>query len=212
MYKVFINGKPLVITNNTSLFEKKKAVIKRVFTTKESLNEAVKQAVESENDPTWIYAFDINQCWENFKKNFKCIDAAGGIVRNDKQEILFIYRRKKWDLPKGKTEKGESLHQTALREVEEECGITVNLHTPNLRETTYHTYKENGKLVLKSSYWYLMDLAEDSPTPVPQTEEDIEKVRWLHPENLSMVYNKSFINIIDLCKKYQKDFDIISVL
>ncbi len=208
MYKVFINGKPLVITNNADKFERKKGVVKHVYTSKEPFNITVKQAINSKTEIHWIYAFDINQCWEQFRKNFKCVTAGGGIVRNQDEDLLFIYRRKKWDLPKGKAEAGETIAETALREVEEECGITVKLSSEEVFETTYHTYKEGGRLVLKTSVWFLMDILEDSPTPVPQKEEDIEEVRWLHPENLSIVYNNSFVNIIDLCKKYQEAHEI----
>ena len=109
----------------------------------------------------------------------KLVVAAGGyVVRAGKKkpEVLLIYRRGKWDLPKGKLEKGESIETCALREVQEEVGIKkLKMLTP--AGTTFHTYPEKGRLKLKTTYWYLMHTPETSFTP--QTEEDIEAVAWV---------------------------------
>ena len=79
-----------------------------------------------------------------FKEQFKTIEAAGGLVKKGDKTLL-IYRLKKWDLPKGKLEKGETIPEGALREVEEECGIKVSLGQKIC--TTRHTYsmKEKNK-------------------------------------------------------------------
>ncbi|GAB5519089.1 MAG: hypothetical protein RhofKO_13400 [Rhodothermales bacterium] len=109
----------------------------------------------------------------------KLVVAAGGyVVRSGKKkpEVLLIYRRGKWDLPKGKLEKGESIEDCALREVQEEVGIK-KLKTLEPAGTTFHTYPEKGKLKLKTTYWYLMHTPETVFTP--QTEEDIEEVAWV---------------------------------
>ncbi|TXC81750.1 NUDIX hydrolase [Luteibaculum oceani] len=211
MYKVFINGNPLVITNRASLFEQKKAVKKLVFTKKSSLENAIKTHLTDKDQLLWIYAYDIEQCWMIFQDLFKNISAGGGLVRNEKGELLFIYRRKKWDLPKGKTEKGESISETAIREVEEECGINVALSDSEIFKTTYHVYFEKGKPILKTSHWFLMDLLPESTEPIPQEEEEIEKVSWFHPENLSIVYRNSFFNIIDLCQHYCEQMEIKTI-
>lgn len=200
-----------MITNNSKDFEEKVAVDKHVFIGKNDLELQVKKVLRNEIKLLWVFAFDIQECWKVFKSFFKCIDAGGGIVRNDKDEVLFIFRRKKWDLPKGKAERGEQINETALREVEEECGIKVKLDDPEIYTSSYHVYKEAGKYVLKTSYWFLMHIDENSPAPTPQAEEEIEKVDWVHPENFSVVYRNSFFNIIDLCEHYVQDQQVLNL-
>ncbi len=204
MYKVFINGNPLVITNSAQKFEQKKSVKKVVFTGKKSIEPHVQSVLKKEVGALWIYAFELDKCWNHFTSLFKNVLAGGGIVRNATGEVLFIYRKKKWDLPKGKAEKGETIAQTAVREVMEECGITVTLDETEVFKNTYHVYREGSKWVLKKSVWFLMHLNSDSPEPVPQIEEDIERIVWVHPENFESVYSNSFHNIIDLCKAYNE--------
>ena len=109
------------------------------------------------------------------RAKFKIVKAAGGLVRK-KEKFLMIYRLKKWDLPKGKKEKDENYRQTAVREVEEECNVTVKLAYKIC--TTWHTYTMNKRAMLKKTRWYLMDCTDDSRMK-PQTAEDIEEARWM---------------------------------
>jgi 8-oxo-dGTP pyrophosphatase MutT (NUDIX family) len=110
------------------------------------------------------------------KRSFRCIEAAGGVVRDLLGRYLMIYRRGHWDLPKGKVDDGESLEECALREVQEETGLTsLRMKDPLL--TTYHVYDHEGRAVLKSSHWFYMDFVGKEPA-VPQTEEDIERIEW----------------------------------
>src|SRR5215510_275068 len=100
----------------------------------------------------------------------KKIIAAGGLVVNDRDELLMIFRRGKWDLPKGKLDKGESLKDCAIREVEEETGLkNITLGPPLI--ITYHTYHEGARFILKESHWYKMSVSGQQNL-VPQTEED----------------------------------------
>ena len=112
---------------------------------------------------------------EELKEKFKVIHAAGGIV-SKKEELLFIKRLGKWDLPKGKVEKGEDVADAAQREVEEECGVETTLGE-KIGET-WHTYQFKGKNVLKCTHWYEMQCSNDQAL-APQVEEDIEEVIWL---------------------------------
>lgn len=136
-----------------------------------------------------IYHEDVNELKTIFFASFKLIDAAGGVVINPGQEVLMIFRRGNWDLPKGKLDPGETLEQCALREVEEETGIRdVAILRPVTydglsQEATFHVYSEKGSWILKASYWYLMETAYDG-VPVPQTSEDIEIVKWVNPASL----------------------------
>lgn len=107
------------------------------------------------------------------------IQAGGGLVINEKNEILFIYRRQKWDLPKGKLDTGENIEECAIREVMEETGIK-KLTIGNLLVITTHTYEEKGFSVQKETHWFLMNATTlDNPILSPQLEEDIEKIEWV---------------------------------
>jgi mutator protein MutT len=109
----------------------------------------------------------------------KKIQAGGGLVINEKNEILFIYRRQKWDLPKGKLDIGEKIEECAIREVMEETGIK-NLTIGNLLVITTHTYEEKGVSVQKETHWFLMNATTlENPIFTPQLEEDIEKIEWV---------------------------------
>ena len=109
----------------------------------------------------------------------KKIQAGGGLVINEKNEILFIYRRQKWDLPKGKLDIGENIEECAIREVMEETGIK-KLTIGDLLVITTHTYEEKGISVQKETHWFLMNATTlDNPILYPQLEEDIEKIEWV---------------------------------
>jgi 8-oxo-dGTP pyrophosphatase MutT (NUDIX family) len=133
---------------------------------------------------------------EWFKSLFSIVEAAGGLVKNNKGEYLFIYRHGKWDLPKGKIEKGESIKKAAVREVEEECGISELTISKEITPT-YHTYHLNEKQILKPTYWFEMNCGDDSQ-PIPQEEEGITEVRWITPENFEMVKKNTYESIKDV--------------
>src|SRR5258705_8336444 len=104
-----------------------------------------------------FYHPSLEELKKAFFKKFSFIQAAGGLVLNEKKEILLIFRRGKWDLPKGKLDKGEKLEDCAIREVEEETGLKkIELVSP--LTTTYHTYHEGTKFILKESHWYMMNV------------------------------------------------------
>ncbi len=119
------------------------------------------------------------------------INAGGGLVQNTEGEYLLIFRNGLWDLPKGKQEEGEEISLTALREVEEECGIT-GLEQGELLCITHHTYRMNGEHMLKHTYWYNMTYKGDCTTAIPQQEEGISRCEWVPasrlPEYLQNTY------------------------
>jgi 8-oxo-dGTP pyrophosphatase MutT (NUDIX family) len=131
-----------------------------------------------------------------FWKKFTIVKAAGGLVLNKNKEILMISRRGKWDLPKGKLDEGETIEQCALREVEEETGLK-NIHLQKHLLTTYHTYHESGKFILKESHWYNMTIS-DKQVLIPQAEEDITEARWVQHEQLNELMNNTFPSIKDV--------------
>ncbi|MBR4786852.1 MAG: NUDIX domain-containing protein [Bacteroidales bacterium] len=119
---------------------------------------------------------DSPEAFDQFACDFRIIHAAGGIVRNENDEILMIYRLGKWDFPKGKVEAGEQYHEAAMREVQEETGVhDITLDKP--LPSTFHTYELHGEPILKETHWYAMR-APQQPL-VPQTEEDISQAVWV---------------------------------
>jgi 8-oxo-(d)GTP phosphatase len=125
------------------------------------------------------------------KSHFKIVEAAGGLVLKD-DKILMMYRLKKWDLPKGKLEKNEKPKLGALREVEEECNIKVQLDYKIC--STWHTYSQNGSRMLKKTKWYAMTCLDDSKMK-PQLEEDIEELIWMGPEEIRVALFTSYASI-----------------
>ena len=129
----------------------------------------------------------------------KKIEAAGGAVQLRKNhKLLLIFRNGKWDLPKGKLERGESPEEAAIREVKEECGIRSLIITRPLCET-YHSYELKGKPVLKKTYWFEMTCQEDE-VPVPQTMEGITEARWMDEKEVKKAMENTYPNILEVLK------------
>ena len=123
------------------------------------------------------------------------IIAAGGIVMNLNHEILWIYRRGFWDLPKGKLDPNETIENCAIREVMEETGIN-HLVLGKLILTTTHQYHDKylNEEVEKTTYWYQMS-TDKLQAGIPQTEEDIEAVAWVKQADLAPYLAKTYDNI-----------------
>jgi 8-oxo-dGTP pyrophosphatase MutT (NUDIX family) len=124
--------------------------------------------------------------------------AAGGLVENEKGQILFMFRRGKWDLPKGKLDPGETLEECALREVTEETGVE-RLELRKFLLQTLHEYEELGKVIQKKTHWFHMAAASHQ-TLVPQTEEDITELRWIAPENFEIVLRNTYPAIVEVLR------------
>ena len=133
----------------------------------------------------------------HFFSFFKILEAAGGVVRNEKNEILVIFRNGKWDLPKGKIDKRkETFKQAALREVQEETGLkTLNI-TGKLM-TTYHLYFRKEKMILKPTYWFEM-FAESSSKLVPEAKENISMVSWVNKDDISGILKNTYHSLEEL--------------
>jgi len=143
-----------------------------------------------------FYHRDLNDLKKAVLKKFSLIPAAGGVVKNDFNEILMILRRGKWDLPKGKLDPGETLEDCAVREVEEETGLKGVILNSFLT-VTYHTYHEGTKYVLKESHWFTMNVSGEQ-TLSPQTEEDIAEIRWVASQEINFYLPRAFPLISDV--------------
>ncbi len=149
-----------------------------------------------------ILSKNTSEAYKAFKKNFRFILAAGGLIKNN-SHFLIIKRLGKWDLPKGKLGHGESPELGAIRECTEECGIK-KLQISNKLKSTLHIYKQDDKYILKKTYWFEM-LTNYEGELIPQAEENIEEAVWMtKDEILDKVYSNTFPAIKQLLKKYFK--------
>jgi len=192
MYKVFINEKKIILSQ-----EPQNSPKTLNYDGAHSFEFAIDLLTNTPSQGLNIYHQDIDQLWSDFKGFFRNIEAAGGIVLNPDNKILFIHRLGKWDLPKGKIEAGESRELAAVREVEEECGI-FDLELKDFINSTYHIYTErDGKKVLKTTYWFEMFYV-GTGTPKPQIEEGISEVGWKNEEEIENEILPSTFNNIKL--------------
>lgn len=190
MYKVFINEKRLILSS-----EPQDSPKTLNYDGSHSFDFAIDLLENTASQGLNIYHNNVEELWADFRNYFKNIEAAGGVVINPENKILFIHRLGKWDLPKGKIEKGESREVAAVREVEEECGI-FNLELKDFINSTYHIYTErDGKKILKTTYWFEMFYAGNE-TPKPQIEEGINEVGWKNDVEIeSQIMPSTFQNI-----------------
>lgn len=147
-----------------------------------------------------LWNADLAELKKAFFKNFTVIEAAGGIVQNNNKELLFIHRLGKWDLPKGKIEKGEKADQCALREVAEETG-TKELSLKKKIGETYHVYDEFGKHFLKISHWFYMTCPAKQEL-TPQTEEHITEVKWVKTMDIKEPMKNTYPSVKDILSKF----------
>ncbi|MDH6250420.1 8-oxo-dGTP pyrophosphatase MutT (NUDIX family) [Chryseobacterium sp. H1D6B] len=197
MYKVFVNEKKLLLSKQAEELEKKLSY--ESFTTLEIALDLLENTSVKELN---VFGDNIDEIWAEFQKLFRIIEAAGGIVSSSSGEILFIKRLGKWDLPKGKMEKGESREESAVREIEEETGLK-DVELVQFINTTYHIYVErNGEKILKCTHWFEMDFNGED-TSKPQIEEGITEVAWKStPQIENEVFPNTFKNIKLILKEF----------
>lgn len=190
MYKVFVNEKKLSVSKYPENVEKKLP-----YDGISTIEIAIDLLQNTSCTEINIFGESTDQIWKDFTTLLKVVEAAGGIVGNKNNEILFIKRLGKWDLPKGKIEKGESLQQAALREVEEETGLQ-ELILEDYINSTFHIYSErNGTRILKTTHWFKMSYT-GTKAAIPQLEEGITEVDWKNNKKIKdEVYPATFKNI-----------------
>ena len=202
MYKVFINDKPVFFTTDKEGFNLNKHCLQLPFKNKKNLRQQIKDFEKNKSYKKLILFHDpLQELWETFVSLYSIIETAGGLVKNSKGDVLFIFRNEKWDLPKGKIEKKESIEDAAKREIGEECGVKGLSIIKNLAPT-YHTYKLNNKNILKKSYWLEMYCKNDKVILQPQLEEGITIVKWVQSSEIKMVLKNTYGTIKDVLKQF----------
>lgn len=199
MYNIYFGNRRIVLSDNidqTIFGNDIKAILK--YSTPNELRQFVDNFVKREHLTIGcVYFHDIEILLQQFKTLFaRNIEAAGGVVYNPQNEILVIKRLGVYDFPKGKAEAGETPEQTALREVNEECGIEGLKITGKITDT-YHTYNIGNDLVLKCTHWFKMSI-DNNQTPKPQTEENITAAEWLAESKKDEVLSNTYASIAEM--------------
>ncbi len=205
MYKVFFNDSVIQFDNELKKSSKNN-IVRLVYAEGYDFVNQLVCDIEATNKGSdfLIVNQDIKLIWNQFKSHFKTIGAAGGLVQNNEGSFLFIKRLGVWDLPKGKIEKRESPENAAIREVEEECGLSgIEIIRP--LDSTFHIYRSPyltfpKNLVLKETQWFLMHYSGNE-IPIPQVEEDIEEVRWVAASELVEVMSNTYRSLYEFLEK-----------
>ena len=198
MYKVFVNRLSIVLTSEKNYLDNSRTFLLTSITIKEIVKKL------KLNDEIFLYHPNKKKLLKEFKKKLKTIVAAGGIVKNDENQILFIFRKGKWDLPKGKIEKNEKIDDGALREVVEETGVK-KIKIDRFFDTTYHIIKTKKQFFLKETHWYKMKSNYKGKLK-PQKSEGIRSVRWKKIKEAKEIKKKTFRNISIILTTYLKEF------
>ena len=189
MYKVFVKDIPIILSTNKKIGSQYTSIPLKLV----NFKKLIKKITNGELHYINLYHKNEEKLEKFLRKKLPVVEAAGGLVYNNKKEILFIYRNSKWDLPKGGLNKGESYEDAAIREVEEETGVK-DLEIRNFITKTYHVFKRNDTFKLKITYWYEM-YTEYKGELVPQLNEDIKKAKWKNFEKSQKALNDSYENV-----------------
>ena len=196
-YRIFFDDKPFIICNAISTAWQALAAAPDTVVYHEPDQLAIKQSIDSietENiKAILLITNDTNQCWKEFQRFFTPITTGGGLVKNADGDVLFMFRRGRWDLPKGKQDDGESIEACALRELAEETGLRQVI-IENYLCTTWHTYRQKNTYYLKTSVWFAMT-ATGNEALIPQAEEDITDIKWVSKAEIPLVMQNTFPTI-----------------
>lgn len=189
MHKIFVGDKPIILTTKVE----QETNFKNYLLDTVAIGKVIKDLQKKNIASVRLIGKNKETLLKKFLKLLPNVVAGGGKVYNDDGDVLFIYRNNKWDLPKGKAERKETIDKTAVREVEEETGINgISIIRP--LEMTYHIFKRNGKHRIKITHWFEMHSNYDGPL-IPQEKEGITKVAWLNEDKKLKALNNSYANI-----------------
>ncbi len=189
MYTIYVGDKPIILTTELS----KETDFKSFLLKFVNIGKVIKTLNNTDLNEVHLIHKNPDKLLKKFLKLLPNVVAGGGKVYNSKNEILFIYRNDKWDLPKGKAERKESIEETAIREVEEETGVK-GLKIVKPLPTTYHIFKRNGKHKIKVTYWFEMKTNFEGQLS-PEENEGITKVEWLDEKGSQEAMENSYANI-----------------
>ena len=189
MHKVFVGDKPIILTT----VKEEETNFKNYQLKKVNLKKVIRKLNKGQLEEVRLIHKNKDKILKKFLKKLPNVVAGGGKVYNAKGEVLFIYRNNKWDLPKGKAEKKETIEETAIREVTEETGVK-GLEITRPLETTYHIFKRNGRYKIKITYWFEMKTDFDGEL-YGQMDEGITKVEWLSAPEIEKALENSYANI-----------------
>jgi ADP-ribose pyrophosphatase YjhB (NUDIX family) len=183
MYTIYINEKPLIFISEQEIdnFKGKGGVLLNRYPRKSKFLLNYIDMMEKGMGFDKIVLYDENPkiIYKDLKKIVIPVSAAGGLVINEKGELLVILRKGKWDLPKGQIADGETKKSAAEREIMEETGI-IKITTGEKAGKTLHIFKRNRKRYLKISHWYFMNARKSKL--YPERREMITKAEWILPD------------------------------
>jgi 8-oxo-dGTP pyrophosphatase MutT (NUDIX family) len=195
MYKVHFENRFIMISPEPDRIQKY-GLFHKFYATSELYKLISEFQADSSIQSVNVYGTNIRHIWKIFRIYFTEVGAAGGLVRHNEGKYLFIEKKGKLDLPKGHVEPGEEPEACALREVNEECGITGHSIVKAL-QPSYHTYSWEGISYLKKTSWFLMKYDGEMVTE-PQINEGITKVEWLSPDELNKIKGAAWLSLMDL--------------
>jgi len=198
--KIYIGDKPFFITDaftpELQQLSGTHGTIMLNLPDENNLKKVISDLEDSPAKAVIVLTNETDLVLEKLKAILVYIQAGGGLVQNDAGEFLFIFRRGKWDLPKGKLDNGETIEECAVREVNEETGLE-NITLKELLLHTWHVYHAFGQHVLKQSSWFSM-VCPAGQKLTAQTEEDISEVLWLKREDWGKVLQNTFDSVKDV--------------
>lgn len=189
MYKVFVGDKPIVLTTEVE----KENNFKNYLLKSVNMAKVIRKLNTTSLKEVRLIHKNKKKLIKKFLKKLPNVIAGGGKVFNEDGEILFIYRNDKWDLPKGKAERNETIEETAIREVTEETGVN-GLEITKPLDITYHIFKRNGRYKIKITYWFEMKTSFKGDL-YAQEDEGITKVAWLNSDQANKALENSYANI-----------------
>ncbi|MDD7886512.1 NUDIX hydrolase [Flavivirga sp. 57AJ16] len=189
MYQVFVGDKPIILTTKVE----EEINFKNYLLDTVNIGKVIKELNTTSLKEIRLIHKNEDKLLKKFLKKLPNVIAGGGKVYNESNDILFIYRNDKWDLPKGKVEGNETIERTAIREVSEETGV-AGLRITKPLETTYHIFKRNGRHKIKITYWFEMK-TNFNGNLYAQEEEGITKVAWLNKNQAKQALGNSYANI-----------------
>jgi 8-oxo-dGTP pyrophosphatase MutT (NUDIX family) len=201
-YKIYYNDSFVLLTDQTEQSNKN---FTKVIRGEEDADAFFKNSLQlfdgHTHEDVLIVTNRAEQVMRRFFERIELVIAGGGIVTNENDELLLIFRRGKWDMPKGKIDKGEHIIDGAKREVNEETGIQIESIEKEPR-LTYHAYKLDGKNCLKETSWFEMKATPGQKNPVAQAEEDITEASWVKKSALKEYKDQCYPLIWDLLSQY----------